>query len=136
MDLAGNKMPFEVRTFINENILKYSLSPPLTEECVQEIRTTAEYLVESAETPVSSLIRTAMFPLRFPGVIFEGGDNQWATEALLHNSVYGFAVSAPKPDQYAPGQLSTWKMLSWTTCLPAPIHNQRGEISSPSWSSS
>ena len=111
MDLSGNKLPPEVRALINEKILKSPSSPPLPEECVREVKIMAEYLVESAEASVSSLIRTAMFPLRLPGVIFEGGDTQWATEALPQNPNYGLAVSAPKPDLhygYAPGQLSTW----------------------------
>jgi hypothetical protein len=111
MDLIGEKIPPEVRTMINENILNERTSPPLPEECVREISTTAKYLMESAEASVSSLVRTAMFPLRRPGIIFEGGNTQWSTEALPHNPASGMAVSAPKPDfhyGYAPGQYSDW----------------------------
>jgi len=52
-----------------------------------------------------------MFPLRLPGVIFEGGGTQWPTEALPYNHTHGPPVSPPKPDLhygYAPGQFSTW----------------------------
>lgn len=55
MDLSGDEIPPQVRTLINENILK-GPSLPLPEESVREVRTMAKYLVESPEAAVSSLI--------------------------------------------------------------------------------
>ena len=111
MDHRGRKIPESVRTLVDTHILKERSSPPLAQESVLETVETAEDLADSAESKVSDLIRTPMFPVKRRD-IGDGGDAIWSTDALPRNPLYQHPLSAPKPDYhygYPAGQRSTWK---------------------------
>jgi hypothetical protein len=77
---------------------------------MQDVLATLERLTESAETKVSDLVLSDMFPLKRSSV-GRGGNTQWSTEALPFNPNYGKALSASKPDLhygYATGQSGDW----------------------------
>jgi hypothetical protein len=133
MDLTGSKMPSEIRTFINEKISKDQSSAPLPEQCLQEIRTMAGCLVKSAKGSVSNLIRSAIFPLRLPGVIFEGGDTQWSTESPPKLAVSAPSITATDLAIYRHGPPRRILSLIMFYSLPGLIRNQPEGTSSFSW---
>lgn len=91
-------------------ILKGRSSPPLPQKRVLRIVGKAAGLADSAETNVSSLINTELFPVDRLG-IGEGRDTTWSTDALPYEPIYGQPLAAPKPDYhygYPAGRRSDW----------------------------
>ncbi|KAI4256624.1 MAG: hypothetical protein LQ352_002014 [Teloschistes flavicans] len=115
IDITGEKIPEELRTFIHTHILKErpsQLSPiEVAEvvECVLEI-------ANNAENEVYKLVNTPMFPIRRLGMK-HGGNTPWYNDGLPKGSpgTTPLSLSIPKPDihcGYPP--TATYAQSVWT----------------------
>lgn len=118
MDHTGEKIPKEIKDFLETKILSDPASPQLSIETLREISDTAVLLADSAEGSVAALVGTDMFPLKRRDV-GPGGNTKWSTMALPKSPKYPLPLVAPKPDfhyGYPTGQLSQWSLEENAVC--------------------
>ncbi|KAL8733754.1 MAG: hypothetical protein Q9166_001948 [cf. Caloplaca sp. 2 TL-2023] len=111
IDHTGEKIPPELRTFLDSDILK-ERSTPLSPEAISEAVKTAVEIADSPEGNVYDLINTALLPIK-RSEVGRGGNTPWYSDGLPRNKAYEFPLAAPKPDVhcgYVTGQRSTWKV--------------------------
>ncbi|KAI4115572.1 MAG: hypothetical protein LQ338_007838 [Usnochroma carphineum] len=109
MDHTGDKIPPELRKFVDAEILERR-SSQLSPERLTETVNTAVDIADSAEGNIYDLIGTAMFPVKRRDV-GRGGNTPWSTDPLPRNSRYPQPLAAPKPDVhigYPTDMKSTW----------------------------
>ncbi|KAK1823155.1 hypothetical protein LTR12_002458 [Friedmanniomyces endolithicus] len=111
LDVTGRRIPDDLRTFVDEQILQQRSSPQLNDTDVALVFDTVEEITDTSEAVVKRLTQTAMFPFTRQGLLAEGGDSQWDTTALPRNPEYIYEIAAPKPDihfGYPATQGSPW----------------------------
>ena len=99
MDVLGNKIPLEVQEFVDKHIRKERSSPPLGSDEKARINEQIEQGWNKAESMVSDILKTPLFPLKAPDIA-EGRDTLWSAKPLPRNSDYPYALPAPKPDRH------------------------------------
>ncbi|KAL8727594.1 MAG: hypothetical protein Q9166_005944 [cf. Caloplaca sp. 2 TL-2023] len=109
MDHTGDKIPKELRDFLDTEILKRRTSKILPEDVSATIQT-AVNIADSAEGNIFDLVGTAMFPVkRFD--IGRGGNTPWSTDAVPKTPQYSNSLATPKPDVhigYPTDMQTTW----------------------------
>lgn len=110
IDQTGEKIPKELRNFLDANILKKRQTKLPAEEVADTVNT-AVHIANSAEGNIYNLIGAAMFPIKRNDV-GQGGNTPWSTDALPRIAHYSNSLATPKPDIHI-GYL-TDMMTRWT----------------------
>ena len=113
LDPTGEKIPQELRTFIDSKILK-ERSTQLSPDGIAKAVKTA---VDISESPVGNVYfladtLTGVLPIKRGDVGF-GRDTVWYTEGLPRNEAYEYSLAAPKPNlhcDYPMDHRSTFKV--------------------------
>lgn len=111
IDDIGEKIPADLRRFLDTHILKERLSK-LSPEAIDAAVETAISMGESSEANVYSLADTAILPIKRPG-IGRGGNTPWCSDVLPRNEVYPYPLAAPKANVhvgYPIDRSSRWKV--------------------------
>lgn len=110
MDTLGNRIPQEVRDFVDKHIRKERGSPPLGDDEKARINAQIERSWNKAEGMVADILKTPLFPLEAPDIA-EGRDTLWSAKPLPRNPDFPYALPAPKPDRHYgfwTSETSTW----------------------------
>lgn len=99
IDSIGTKVPQEVQELVSKHIRKERKSPPLGDDEKARIREEVGKVWNKAESMVSDLLKTPLFPLDDPGIA-EGRDILWSIKPLPRNLAYPYALPAPKTDRH------------------------------------
>ena len=111
IDHIRDRIPSELRTFLDTHILKERLSK-LSSEAIDEAINTAIEIADSPECNVYSLTETAILPIKRVNV-GRGGNTPWYTDGLPRNEVYSIPLAAAKADihlGYPTNHKSYWKI--------------------------
>ena len=111
IDHIGDRIPLELRTFLDTHILK-ERSSKLSLEAIAEAVDTAIRIADSPEGNVYNLTDTAMLPIKRLD-IGRGGNTPWYIDGLPRNEVYSIPLAAPKADihlGYSTDHTSSWKV--------------------------
>ncbi|KAL8700839.1 MAG: hypothetical protein Q9201_005232 [Fulgogasparrea decipioides] len=111
IDHTGDKIPPELRTFLDTYILK-ERSLKLSPEAIAGAVDTAIRIADSPKGNVYDLTDTAMLPIKRSDV-GRGGNTPWYSDGLPRNDVYPTPLAAPKPDihlGYPIDYTSDWKV--------------------------
>ncbi|KAL9584224.1 MAG: hypothetical protein Q9212_002253 [Teloschistes hypoglaucus] len=96
IDLTGEKIPKELRSFIDTHILKQRLSQ-LSPIEVAEVVECVLGIANNVENDVYNLVNTPMFPIRRLGMR-RGGNMPWYNDGLPKGTLSTTPLSIPKPD--------------------------------------
>ena len=111
IDHTGEKIPTELRSFLDAHILK-ERSSELSPEAIAAAAKTAVSMADDPEGNVYELADTVMLPIKRSDV-GRGSNTPWYSDSLPRNKVYWMPLAAPKPDihiGYATGRKSNWKV--------------------------
>ena len=112
MDHTGDKIPEELRKFLDADILKRRTSR-VSPEAVAATVNTAVNIADSTEGNMYDLVGTAMFPVKRYDV-GRGSNTLWSTEALPRKPEYPYrGLATPKPDVhigYPTAVQTTWTL--------------------------
>lgn len=111
IDNIGDKIPLELRTFLDTHILKERPSK-LSSQAIAEAVDTADRMADSPEGNVYSLIDTVMLPIKRLDV-GRGGNTPWYTDGLPRNKIYPVPLASPKANihfGYPTDHTSHWKV--------------------------
>ena len=111
IDHTGEKIPPELRRFLDSDILK-ERSTHLPPEAIAEAVKTAVEIADSPEGNVYDLTDTATLPIKRSNV-GRGGNTPWYADSLPRNEAYEIPLATPKADVhcgYPIGQRSIWKV--------------------------
>ena len=108
-DLTGEKIPLELRNFLDSKILQRR-STNLSPEAITDAVQIAVDIAGQPESNVYDLIHTATLSIKRSDVQ-RGGNTPWARDGLPRNVDWAYPLATAKPDVhcgYATGQRSTW----------------------------
>ncbi|MCJ1358064.1 MAG: hypothetical protein MMC33_008062 [Icmadophila ericetorum] len=108
-DHTGEKIPHELRNFLDADILK-ERQPYLSPEAIAKAVKTAVEVADSPEGNIHDLTETGMLPIKRSDV-GRGTNTQWYPDSLPRSEDYEHPLAMPKPDVYCgylTGQRSTW----------------------------
>ena len=111
IDDIGEKIPSDLRRFLDEHILR-ERSSQVSLEAIDAAVETAISMEESPEANIYSLADTALLPIKRPG-IGRGGNTPWCSDGLPRNEVYPYPLAAPMADihvGYPTDRSSKWKV--------------------------
>ena len=111
IDHTGDKIPLELRNFLDSHILK-ERSSKLSPEAIAEVVNIATEMADSPEANVYNLTDTAVLPIKRLDV-GRGGNTSWHIDGLPRNKIYSIPLAAPKADihfGYPRTHISNWKV--------------------------
>ncbi|KAI4200210.1 MAG: hypothetical protein LQ350_004068 [Teloschistes chrysophthalmus] len=136
IDLTGEKISKELRTFIDTHILKQRLSQ-LSPIEVAEVVQCVPGIANDVENDVYELVNTPMFPIRRLGMK-RGGNTPWYNDGLPRGTVGTTPLSIPKPDihcGYPPTE--TYEQTFWSDEEGEVIgHDKISRLAAPTISNS
>ncbi|KAL9059437.1 MAG: hypothetical protein Q9162_001135 [Coniocarpon cinnabarinum] len=111
IDHTGEKIPPELRSFLDSDILKERSLCLSSEEITEAIKTAVE-VADSPEGNVYDLTNTALLPIKRSDV-GRGGNTPWYPDGLPRRRIYDTPLAPSKADVhcgYPTDQRSTWKI--------------------------
>lgn len=111
IDHKGNKIPKELRDFLESHILKERPSR-LSAEAIAGVVETAIRIADGPEGNLFALADTAMLPINRPAV-GRGSNTPWYSDGVPRCAIYPIPLAAPKPDihlGYPTDDTSKWKI--------------------------